>query len=219
MRGFVRTFAWVAVLLSPCLARGGASLLVDDTGTTPDGQCQVESWMRLRPGDRAETIVPACARAGVEYSLGASALGGAAPDPWLTLGLKHTLRDPGDGGTGFAMSLGSGWRSSDGRPAAVTADLIASVPLNEGLVMHLNLGWNAARGSAPAPGMGVGVQRDLGTHWAGLAEGFVERGVGFAWQGGLRRLFGHGASADLLLGHDPRGDWLTLGFNYAPGDS
>ncbi len=63
MRHLVVPFVLAAMLLSPCAARAGASLLVDDAGTVPDGRCQLESWLRLRGGGEV-TAVPACGRAG-----------------------------------------------------------------------------------------------------------------------------------------------------------
>lgn len=218
MRRLAGTLVLASVLLPSPAARAGASLLVDDAGTTPDGRCQVESWLQLAPGGAAEaSAVPACAAGGVEYSLGGSVAATASAHAALAFGLKHTLRDVGDGTPGFAVSIGSAWTSRSGVPGAAVANLIASLPLAGFGVIHLNAGWSAARGRLPVPTSGVGLEHPQGSHWLVLAEGFVQRGNGPAWQAGLRRMLGGGVTADLLVGTDPRGRWLTLGLNYSPG--
>jgi hypothetical protein len=218
MRRLVVSFVVAAMLLSPCAARAGASLLVDDAGTLPDGRCQLESWLRLR-GSGEATAVPACGLGGLEYSLGGSANAGAPSGPWLSAGLKRTLRDMDEATPGVAVSLGGSWRRSDHRLAAGTANLVVSLPLDPSWTVHVNMGWNTARGGPPWPSGGVGMQYALGAHWSGLAELYAARGAGGTAQAGLRRSFARGLSFDLLAGHDRDGHWLTFGFNYAPGDS
>ncbi|MGN6741435.1 hypothetical protein [Dyella sp.] len=217
MRRLAGTLVLAFALLPSPAARAGASLLVDDAGTTPDGHCQVESWLRLAPSGAAEaSAVPACAVGGVEYSLGGSMAAASTPAA-LAFGLKHTLRDAADETPGFAVSAGSVWTSRSGAPGAAVANLIASLPVAGLGVIHLNAGWSVARGHLPVPTSGVGLEHPQGSHWLVLAEGFVQRGTGPAWQAGLRRMLGSGVTADLLVGTDPHGHWLTLGLNYSPG--
>jgi len=219
MRRLAGTLVLASALLPSLAARAGASLLVDDAGTTPDGRCQLESWLRLTPTDAADaSAVPACALGGVEYSLGGSVGATAAAPAELSFGLKHTLRDVGDATPGFAVSVGSAWSGHAGVPDAVIANLIASVPVPGLGLVHLNAGWSAARGRAPAPTFGAGLEHPLGSHWLLLAEGYAQRGAGPTWQAGLRRMLGRSVTADLLMGADSHGRWLTLGLNYSPGE-
>lgn len=218
MRRLASTLALASVLLPSPAVWAGASLLVDDAGTTPDGHCQVESWLHLGAAGAAEaSAVPACGVGGVEYSLGGSVAATASAPAALAFGLKHTLRDVGDGTAGFAVSAGSAWTIRSGVPGAAVANLIASLPVAGLGVIHLNAGWSAARGRLPVPTSGVGLEHPLGSHWLLLAEGYAQRGAGPAWQAGLRRMLGNGVTTDLLVGTDPRGHWLTLGLNYSPG--
>lgn len=218
MRRLASTLVLVSVLLPSPAARAGASLLVDDAGTTRDGHCQVESWLHLSPAGGADaSAVPACAVGGVEYSLGGSVSAAASAPAALAFGLKHTLRDVGDDMPGFAVSVGSAWTSRSGAPGAAAANLIASLPVAGLGVVHLNAGWSAARGRLPVPTSGVGVEHPLASHWLLLAEGYAQRGTGPAWQAGLRRMLGKGVMTDLLIGTDSRGHWVTLGLDYSPG--
>lgn len=221
MRRLARAFVLACVLLSPAAARAGASLLVDDAGTTPDGHCQLESWLRLAPAGAVANAVPACTVGGMEYSAGASVAATVAAPAELAFGLKHTLRDVGDETPGLAISIGSAWSRRAAAPAAadatLIASLIASLPLPGVGVVHLNAGWSAARRRRPAPTYGAGMEHALGAHWLLLAEGYAQRGIGPTWQAGLRRMLGRGVTADLLAGTDRHGRWLTLGLNYSPG--
>ncbi len=219
MRRLAGMFVLASTLLPSPAARAGASLLVDDAGTTADGHCQLESWLHLAPAGAAKaSAVPACAVGGVEYSLGGSVATSASAPALLAIGLKHTLRDVGDDAPGFAVSIGSAWSGHAGAPGAAVANLIASVPVLRLGLVHLNAGWSVARGHAPAPTFGTGLEHPLGSHWRLLAEGYVQRGAGPAWQAGLRRMLGRSVTADLLMGTDPHGRWLTLGLNYSPGE-
>ena len=219
MRRLAGTLVLASALLPSLAARAGASLLVDDAGTTPDGHCQLESWLRLAPTAAADaSAVPACALGGVEYSLGGSVVSTAATPAELSFVLKHTLRDVGDATPGFAVSVGSAWSGHAGAPGAAVVNLIASVPVPGLGLVHLNTGWSAARGHAPAPTFGTGLEHPLGPHWLLLAEGYAQRGNGPTWQAGLRRMLGRSVTADLLMGTDPHGRWLTLGLNYSPGE-
>lgn len=104
-------------------ARAGASLEVDDAAITPEGRCQVESWLRRERGALQATAVPACGVHGSEIGLGLSARRPADVAVDVALGLKRVLRPLGEGGGG---------RLADTRPerpaAAITlrhpADLL-----------------------------------------------------------------------------------------------
>jgi hypothetical protein len=214
--GFVLAIA----MLCSAGVRGGASLLVDDADTTPEGRCQIENWLRLREGGHREmTAVPACTLDGLEYSLGGSAYVRTPYGPWLTADLKHTLLKMDKSTPGLAISLGGTWRRPDHHPASGNVVIIASLPLTAAFTLHTNLGWDAVRGAAPRPIEGLGMEYAFDRHWPGLGESYVERGAVHAAQAGLRRSFAHGLSCDLIAGHDHDGHWFTFGLNYSPGDS
>jgi hypothetical protein len=211
--------ALLAVLgLAPCASRAGASLLVDDAGTTADGHCQLESWLRARPGALEATAMPACAVGGVEYTLGASAYPAGPHGPQLYAGVKHTLVDMGERTPGLAVALDGDWRRSGGAFDAATANLAASLPLGPRLTLQANLGWRVPHASRGRLAGGVGMEYQASARWSWLAEAYAE-GDGYrAMQGGWRLHLPRAVSVDLLGGHDRTGRWLTLGFNWSPGD-
>lgn len=220
MRRLAGLLLLAAVLLPSRAAHAGASLLVDDAGTTSDGHCQLESWLRLAPAGAADmSAVPACAVGGVEYSLGGSVAAARTIADELTFGMKHTLRDVGGTAPGVAIALGSVWHPGDGTPHAAAANLITSLPVPDLGLVHLNAGWSTARGRAPAPTFGAGLEHLVGSRSLLLAEVYAQRGAGPTWQAGLRRMLGSGVTVDLLVGTDSHGRWLTFGLNYSPGDS
>lgn len=207
-----------ALVLAPCGVRAGASLLVDDAGTTADGHCQLESWLSARPGASEITTMPACAVGGLEYSVGASENLAASPGPTLYAGIKHTLVDMGEHTPGLALALGGDWHHGAGGFDAATANLAASVPLEPRLTLQVDLGWHAPHLAHGWLTGGVGLEYRAAAHWSWLAEAYVE-GDGYrAAQGGLRLRLPNAVSMDLLGGGDRHGHWVTLGFNWSPGD-
>ncbi|MDO1530014.1 hypothetical protein QMK61_14330 [Fulvimonas sp. R45] len=207
-----------ALGLVTCVAHAGASLLVDDAGTTADGHCQLESWLRARPGALEATAMPACAWAGLEYSAGASAYPAGPGGPALYAGVKHTLVEMGERAPGLAVALGGDWRRRDGGFDAATANLSTSLPLGPRLTLQANLGWRAPHAARGRPTGGVGMEYRPDARWSWLAEAYAEGGGYRAVQGGLRLHLPDAVSVDVLAGRDRDGRWLTLGFNWSPGD-
>lgn len=198
-------------------AEAGASLLVDDAGTTPDGHCQLESWVRVHGGGSEMTAVPACAAGGIEYSVGGSRYTGSIDGSRLHLGLKHTFRDIDENAPGFALAIGRDWETA-GRIADTYAYLATSVPLRPNLTLHIDLGANRSRDACTRALDGAGLEYAASAHWSLLGEIYQESGGYRVMQTGVRRALGHGISLDLLMGHDSRDGWITLGFNFSPVD-
>lgn len=218
MRKLLVAALLAVVWLCPCAVHAGASLLVDDAGTTADGHCQFESWLRVRPGAVEATLMPACAIGRLEYSVGASAYPVGARGPALYAGIKRSLVDMGASSPGLAVAFGGDWRRADGGFDAASANLAASLPLESWLTLQANLGWRAPHGARGHLTGGVGAECQAGARWSVLAEAYAEDGGNRALQGGLRVRLSAAASVDLLAGREHAGHWLTLGFNWSPGD-
>ncbi len=212
------TCAWVTWFGPvPRTANAGGSLLVDDAGTASDGHCQLESWLRMQGNAIGNTAAPSCRLGSLEYDLAVSGYLHGSDGLNLQAGVKRTLRDPGEGTAGFAVSLGTDWQRLGGRLEGVDANFVATIPLGASWTMHANLGAKAQPGRSWQASGGVGFQDVMDAHWTGLGEFYAEVGGYRAMQAGLRRWFGSAISLDLLTGRDRRGGWMTVGFNYAPG--
>lgn len=201
--------------LLPLHVHAAASLLVDDAGTTPEQQCQLESWYRP-PAHGAElTAVGACTLRGTEWSLGASHLRQAGSLPW-SLGLKRTLlgQDPSP----LQIAVSAGW-SDDLRqagPGAFSLQVPVTLRITaEGrLQLHGMLGWHHA-GTAQGLEFGAGAQLQASSRWSLLLEHARDSTPARRSQAGLRRHLRSDASIDLLVGrtHHHADRWLTLGLN------
>lgn len=202
-------------------ARAGASLWVDDAAVTPAGQCQVESWWRAASRDAELTTAPACAWGSTELGLTLSrGLGNGASA--FAAGIKQSLRDPGQGRWGAALSLDATWQARTSRYAGSTLNLPLSVGLDpqRRTLLHVNLGWSQPRDGAGTAHAGLGLERAAGGDWTWLAECHRERDATLA-QVGARFALDTGTSIDLLAGRrsaDPTQRWLTLGVNLSLPD-
>ncbi|CAD0332854.1 hypothetical protein [Xanthomonas hortorum] len=199
-------------------AQAAASLTTDDAALTPEGRCQVETWLRgSRPG-RELTAVPACTWAGNEVSLGLSTFSDQPRAGIAALGAKRLFRDLDQQRWGVGASLGANWDLRRQRLDGLILNVPVSIALDADRrsLLHLNVGANTPCGSAMALTASVGVEHTLGPAWTVLAEAFGDDRGGFGQQAGLRRLFGDRASVDLLAGYQHGADhtpWVTLGFN------
>jgi len=72
----LRRQAWMlaasAIYFLPGVAAAGTgAYLVDDSSITPDGQCQIQSWLQiLSGGQQSLNTLPACSTGAIEWSLG-----------------------------------------------------------------------------------------------------------------------------------------------------
>ncbi|WP_323706588.1 MULTISPECIES: hypothetical protein [Xanthomonas] len=205
-------------LWHPVPVRAAASMVVDDAGVTPRGQCQLEAWWRATPGGASATVVPACNVLGTEFSFGITGLrhGSAA----LDLGAKHTLRDPEQHVWGLAVTVGlqRAWQEPQQRASYLTVPLTWSLGSDAATRIHFNLGVVAMHAGSDATTAGVGLEQVLTPKWTVLAEASGDDHNGQGAQFGMRRLMGKASSFDLVVGRDhpaaPRG-WITLGVNLA----
>ncbi|MEQ4576312.1 MAG: hypothetical protein ABN502_15430 [Gammaproteobacteria bacterium] len=214
---FVLVLLPVVLLAWPVAAWAGASLDIDDAAITPEGRCQVESWLRRESAQRQAVAVPACTVAATEVSLGVLGRDPGTGGAGLSLGLKRVLRAFDGRGWGLAIAAGASHEPGQG-PGWVLA-LPASIALDPAQrnLVHLNLGWEAPDRARRAATAGIGLERVLDPRWTLLAELRGDDRGGAGGQLGLRRALGPNASLDLLAGrHRADGDgtrWLTLGLN------
>ncbi|HEV2622363.1 MAG TPA: hypothetical protein VGU65_09795 [Frateuria sp.] len=200
----------------------GASLYVDDAGTTPPGHCQLESWTRSYAPGQEWSAVPACTRGGVEYSLGVSSYD-RPHDLLLTPGIKRTLRDPDGQAWGAAISLVAAWDVTQRRLEGwnLTVPVTLAVDAQGRTLLHADLGWSKLRGAAGALAGGLALEHRLSGQWSVLAELYADGSGEMDRQLGLRRALDATASLDLLAGcasgRRP-GRWFTLGLNMALPD-
>ncbi|MCS3747324.1 hypothetical protein FHY18_002935 [Xanthomonas arboricola] len=205
-------------LWHPVPVRAAASMVVDDAGVTPRGQCQLEAWWRATPGGASATAVPACNVLGTEFSVGITDVrhGSAA----LDIGAKHMLRDPEQHVWGLAVAVGlqRDWQDPQQRASYLTVPLTWSYGADGATRMHVNLGLVALHAGSDATTAGAGLEQVLTPKWTVLAEASGDDRNGWGAQIGMRRLMGRVSSVDLVVGRDhvaaPRG-WITLGVNLA----
>ncbi len=205
-----------ATLPVASFAHAAASLLVDDAGTTPDGQCQLESWGRRQSDHHALAVVPACTFGGTEWSLGLDHLHGGSSTLWA-VAAKRTLRGHDDERLQFAASIGIGGDLRHAGTRGWTANLPASVRVDTAgrLVVHVNVGWEQGRLERGITS-GIGSTVRLAAYWSLLAEHWRDAAHDRSSQIGLRRHLRGDASLDLLAGRvhgDASSSWVTVGLN------
>ncbi|MEA9587073.1 hypothetical protein VC279_16615 [Xanthomonas sp. WHRI 10064A] len=205
-------------LWHPVPVRAAASMVVDDAGVTPRGQCQLEAWWRATPGGASATAVPACNVLGTELALG---LSDSRHGPvLLDLGAKRVLRDPERHAWGLALSVGTQrtWRDPQQRNYYATLPMTWSLGADASTRIHFNIGAVATHAEPDTTNVGIGLEHDITSSWTLLAEAFGDDHNGEGSQLGLRRMVGRASSIDLVAGRDrlnaPRG-WITLGINLA----
>lgn len=199
-------------------AQAGASLFVDDAATTPPGRCQVETWARAYLPGQELTVVPACAIAGAEFSLGVTHTASPSHGPIVSPGVKRLFRDVERHDWGIGASLGGTWNGAHDRLEAWALNVPASIALDHDrlTLLHANLGWIESRNTPGALTFGIGIERVLTDRWTLLAEAYGDHRSDRVFQLGARHAIGDSASLDLLLGHQggmKHSPWFTLGFN------
>ena len=208
----------VFALWHPVPARAAASMVVDDAGVTPRGQCQLEAWWLATPGGASATAVPACNLWGTEFALGMTDVrhGSAA----LDIGAKRMLRDPEQHAWGLAVSVGlqRAWQEPQQRASYIAVPLTWSLGTAANTRSHVNFGALVTHAGPDTTTAGVGLEHVLTPAWTVLAEASGDDRDGHGAQLGLRRLVGKASSIDLVVGRDhataPRG-WITVGINIA----
>ncbi|MBA3981430.1 MAG: hypothetical protein C0462_12600 [Alcanivorax sp.] len=148
---------------APVHAAGG-HYAVDDATLVDPGRCQLEAWYtHADSNNRSVTALPACNVTGnLELTLGMAR-------EWLEDGNdtevefagKTLLRDMEEGGIGVALSVATFWRNETDHFEAVEVVLPVSVPVNDRLLTHVNVGWGRERGEQDDALWGVGAELDL----------------------------------------------------------
>jgi len=216
---------WTAISLTSLLAvasgralAAGGSYLVDDASITPDGHCQVESWVRALPHDAWDvTSVPACSIDDVEWS--ASATHGAGNGSSTTstgVGAKWAYGDIDKDGLAIGVAVGGVW--TDGVLVNETVYAPASVALTEDhrWVVHLNAGVRHAPGVGWRALVGAAVDMRLAQRWHVIAEFSAVPSAERTVQVGARYSISDNAEVDLVAGHshdDFDEHWITVGLN------
>jgi hypothetical protein len=217
MRRFLPTLTIVGVLAAAPAGHAGGSLLVDDTGVTAAGHCQLESWLRGFAGGGAEgTTVPACATGPVEWSMAITRLT-RAPDQ-LGPSVKWQLLDNTRGGFGLAAatSITLVHGRFDERDAYLAPGW--SLGTRQQWQLAVNLGSTRLRGGAAFALGGAGLQYAMNDTLSLIAEKFWRERHGHASQAGMRWSLDANDSIDLLAGaatYPARARWATLGLNVA----
>ncbi|MGE6334500.1 hypothetical protein [Stenotrophomonas sp. NPDC077659] len=218
MRPFALRFVPVlAALPFSAELHAAASLLVDDAGTTPTAQCQLESWLSHHTGHREATLVPACGLGNTEWSLAISHLSNGQGMPWA-LGAKRTVVGREGNRLRLAISADAGNDARSGNAGSWSVNVPLSLRLDAAgrVLLHANLGWHAEHGARGVT-RGIGIELPLLPRWSLLAESAWDGAGSNAAQFGVRRELGTaGATLDVLGGRrvgDQGERWMTLGLN------
>jgi hypothetical protein len=137
-------------------AHAGRPLATDDAGTTPAGECLIETWIERGDGSTGGVFAPACGVAdGVEVGLEASRttpdggvrFGAGAAMKWVPA--AGTMATPwGEAQAGLKLGVGGDrLRSGGWGGTAVSALLLLSTSPLDGLTLHANLGPQRDRDS------------------------------------------------------------------------
>lgn len=218
MRKFLLPSTLVAVVIVAAPASyAGGSQLVDDTGVTAAGRCQLESWMRGFVGGGAElTTVPACSTGPVEWSLSMTRLT-RHPDQ-LAPSVKWQLIDNTHGG--FGLAVATAVTLVHGRFDEFDAYAAPgwSLGAQQQWQLAVNLGMSRIRGEGSFGVAGLGVQYALNDKAALIAEELWRDRHGHARQAGVRLSLNANDTIDVLVGQNDaaaRERWATLGLNLA----
>ncbi len=195
-RALAVLFGLGALLSHP--AHAGRPMVTEDAGVLDSGDCELESfkaWARARQS-ASEQLLSAQIGCGIgwnsQLALAASRWqSGSARTPGLTLSGKTALNQATEGGAAWALAWAVA-AEDDGSWSHTGHALngVVSVPLNDTLNLHANLGWSHARR-----------EHQQTTHWAiGLEQSLNDR-----WD-----LTGESFGDD--RDHDP---WFQIGLRWA----
>jgi hypothetical protein len=228
MRNSIRVAATLAAhaallgIASPAFAAGGlgGSYVVDDATITPNGHCQLESWIRAIDGGEGEaSTVPACSAGNVEWSASIDRRAGAgSPATTLGVGAKWVAGDLDNDGHAWGVAGGALWNGG----ALLSEQAYVPVSFRAGAespwLIHLNAGARRTLGIGWRAIAGVGVETALDADWSLLAEYFDAATAEKTVQAGVRWSVAQNADVDLVVGHTRdtvEQSWLTLGLNLA----
>lgn len=136
-------------LLTATAAHAGRPLSTDDAGTTPAGECLIETWIERGDDSTGGVLAPACGVAdGVEVGLEASR---TTPDGGVRFGAGAAMKwvpaagamtTPwGEAQAGLKLGLGADrLRSGGWGGTATSALLLLSTTPVDSLTLHANLG-------------------------------------------------------------------------------
>lgn len=226
IRVAARLFVRAALLgaAAPALGAGGlgGSFVVDDATITPDGHCQLESWIRAIDGGRAEgSSVPACSLGDVEWSTSIDRLAGkGSPTTTYGAGAKWVAGDLDKDGRAWGIAASAlrtdGALASEAVYVPMSFQTHASAP--RPWIVHLNAGMRRTAGTGWHPIAGIGVETSLDAGWGLLAEFFDAIDAEQTVQIGARWSVTPNTDVDIVAGrtHDAVSErWLTLGLNLA----
>lgn len=205
--------AMMATAVAAGTAHAGGSLFVDDSGITPAGRCQLESWLRaFSGGGRELTLSPACSAGPLEFSLGLTRISRPGQS-LLTPGLKWQLRDNSNGAFGLAVATTGIYQH--GRLKQTDAYLAPAWALgaDQQWQIFTNLGLSRDRGEKSKLAGGVGMQYSVTKAIDLVAERYIRKGRDATNEAGISFNFGSSASIDLLVGKDRTDQWFTFGYN------
>jgi hypothetical protein len=202
---------------SPHAHCAGGSYLVDDASVTPDGRCQVESWIRHFTNDAWEaSAAPACTRDDVEFSFVATRVAGSfMSSTSFSPGLKWVAGDIEKKGWGVGVAAttlvtgGLVQTTSLYVPVSIALNTLATV------VANAKFGIRERRGEGTGSLSGLSFEAKLCRRCTVLAE-YYRNGEDKTLQAGFRWSPSETVSLDLIYGkmtsHRGTG-WLTTGFN------
>jgi hypothetical protein len=205
--------AMMATVVAAGTAHAGGSLFVDDSGATPAGRCQLESWLRaFSGGGRELTLSPACAAGPVEFSLGLTRISRAGQS-LLTPGLKWQLRDNSNGGLGLAVAATGIYQHGKLKQTDAYLAPAWALGADQQWQIFTNLGLSRDRGEKSKLAGGVGMQYSVSKAIDLVAERYIRKGRDATNEAGISFNFGSSASVDLLVGKDRTDQWFTFGYN------
>lgn len=198
----------------------GGSFVVDDATITPDGHCQLESWVRAIDGGALEgSTVPACSIGNVEWSASADRRAGAgSPTTTLGVGAKWVAGDLDRDGHAWGIAGGVLWTGGALATEQIYVPASFAVGAAQAWLVHLNAGVRRTRGLGWCAIAGIGVETSLDANWGLLAEYFDAADAEKTVQIGVRWSITSNTTVDFVAG-DQRDvvedHWITLGLNLA----
>ncbi|WP_250626296.1 hypothetical protein [Pinirhizobacter soli] len=205
--------AMMATVVAAGTAHAGGSLFVDDSGVTPAGRCQLESWLRaFSGGGRELTLSPACSAGPLEFSLGLTRISRPGQS-LLTPGLKWQLRDNSNGGFGLAVATTGIYQHGKLKQTDVYVAPAWALGADQQWQIFTNLGLSRDRGEKSKLAGGLGMQYSLSKAVDLVAERYIRKGRDATNEAGISFNFGSSASIDLLVGKNRTDQWFTFGYN------